>query len=347
MNDLFLRRKTVNGTKRKVRKISKSTILVLQEAENLGIDWQKMPYTSLFKLQHNGVDKYFHAQTPSETTAFAHYCCKNKQVAKNILHEEGINVPKGYFIKSSDTQKYLLDLFRNLNKPLVVKPVDGLQGNNVYINLKSQKDYLSAIKKIKKFYGKKTINLLVEEMFDAQEYRILATQEKVLSIIQRIPANVVGDGQSTIQELIDVKNLQPIRSVVATYKPIIINQNALEYLEEQGYSLNSILDKNQQLFLQKHSPLDISLGGDTIDVTDKVHPSVHEISMKIMHTIPGLSLSGIDYMSTDIFAEQNPDNYRIIEINASPSLDWNQYPIKGEERNIAKDFIQIMFPEII
>ena len=90
----------------------------------------------------------------------------------------------------------------------------------------------------------------------------------------------------------------------------------------------------------------MDLGGDTIDITDSIHSSVKKVVLRIMKSIPGLSLAGIDYMSKDIFSEQNLDVYRVIEVNNSPSLDWNEFPLVGKRRNVSFEILKIMFPEL-
>ena len=345
MNDLFHKRKTIDGV-RKLKKVSKSTILILEEAEKNNISWEKIPYTDLFKLKFKGKLAYFYGQIPSKTSAFAYYACKNKRVTKNILESEGISVSKGYLIKDGDEKKYYLKLFKNLNKPLVVKPVNDLQGNNVFLNIKTESDYIESIDKIYQSYGDKKTNILVEQMFFGDEYRILTTREKVLSIIKRSAPNVIGDGESTIKKLIDQKNANPIRKMVDTYKDIEIDQDLKDFLKKQNLSLDSVLEKGNQVFLKKHSPMDITLGGDTVDVTDKVHPSVKEIALKVIQSIPDLAIAGIDFMTKDIYKKQGIDDYRVIEVNASPSLDWNQYPLVGSKREIAFEFLKIIFPNL-
>lgn len=345
MNALYLKRRSIDGVK-KLKKVSKSTVLILEEAERNQIEWKKIPYTDLFKLTYKDQVRYFHAQIPSTTTEFAYYCCNNKRITRNILIEAGISVSKGYQIEYEDEKPYRLSLFNNLKKPLVVKPVNDQQGNNVHLNINTQEEYITATKEIYKFYGRKKIEILVEEMFQGDEYRILASQKKILSVIKRLPANVVGDGKSTIEKLINVKNQDPLRDKVDTYKKISVDDAVLKHLEEQDLTLQSIAANKKRVLLRAHSPLDISLGGDTIDITEKIHPSVTKIVHTIMTSIPGLGLTGIDYMSQDIYSEQTPDNYKIIEINASPSLDWNEFPIEGPRRKIAKEFLKIMFPDL-
>lgn len=345
MTVLYLKRKTIDGVK-KIKKVSTSTVLILEESEKNGVEWEKISYTNLFKLTYNGKTKYFHGQIPSETTEFAYYCCNNKRLSKNILSQAGLSVTKGYQIEYNDKNSYRLSLFDAMKKPLVVKPVDDKQGNNVFLNIKTKDDFILATRKIYDFYGKKRAEILVEEMFVGDEYRILATQEKILSVIKRLPANVIGDGVSTIERLISVKNKNPLRTSMETYRQIVIDEKLEKYLSKQNLSLDSIPADNEQVFLRPHGPHDISLGGDTIDITEEIHPSVRVIVSKIMASIPGLSLAGIDYMCKDIHKEQALDNYKIIEINSSPSLDWNEYPLVGPRRKIAYEFLKIMFPEL-
>lgn len=345
MNDLYFQRKSINSVK-KLKKVSGSAVLILEEAEKNNIEWKKISYCNLFQLKYKNKIKYFHAQIPSTTTEFAHYCCGNKRISKNILKKAGLSVSNGYQIEFDDKRSYRLSLFNDLKKPLVVKPVNDQQGNNVYLNIKTQQEYIDATQKIYDFYGQKKVEILVEEMFQGEEYRILATQEKILSVIKRLPANVVGDGKFTIKQLIDKKNQDPIREKVEIYKKIEIDQQVLTYLKKQDLKLETILPDKKKIFLRPHSSLDISMGGDTIDVTDQIHPSVKTVVSKIMSSIPGLALTGIDYMTTDISKEQTADNYRIIEINSSPCLDWNEFPIVGPHRKIAYEFLKIIFPEL-
>lgn len=345
MDDIFFQRKSINGIK-KTEKVSQSTLLILDEAEKHNIEWKKIPFCDLFELTYNCQSKFFHGQVPSTTTELAYYCCDNKRISNNLLEKSGLSVSNGYRIEFDDKKQYRLNLFEDLIKPLVIKPVDDCQGKNVYLNITAQKEYLDATQKIYDFYGQQEVEIAVEEMFQGDEYRILATQEKILSVIKRIPANVVGDGKSTVKQLIEEKNLDPIREKIEIYKQIQVDEEVLEFLNNQDITLNSVVAEGETVFLRPHSPLDISLGGDTIDITDKIHPTVNKIVSKIMQSIPGLALTGIDYMTTDICKEQTADNYRIIELNSSPSLHWNEFPIVGPRRRVAYEFLKIMFPTL-
>lgn len=340
------KRRSFNNGERLLRSASKSTLLLLKEAEKYGIKWENIKYTNVYKLCYKKNVQYFYAQLPSTTTAVAAYCCKNKNITNNILNNNNISVNKSLLIKKEDSRDYKEKIYNSLRKPLVVKPTSSLRGNNVCLNVSNKKDFFSSLRNIFDAYGDQKVSALVEEMFVAEEYRILATQNKILSIIHRLPANVVGDGISSIKKLVRIKNTDPLRESINTYKKIRIEKKLKENLVLQGLTIDSVLKKDQQVYLHPSSASDMDLGGDTIDVTDSIHPSVKKVVLRIMRSIPGLSLSGIDYMSKDIFSEQTPDKYRIIEVNNSPSLDWNEFPLEGKRRNVSFEILKIMFPEL-
>lgn len=345
MTKLFHKRKGIDNIK-KLREVKTSTLLILEEAKKRGIKWEKVDFTDLIKLKYKDKVQYFHARVPSKTTALAVHCCNDKRVAKNILKNAGLAVSKGYLIKPDDDRHYLIKVFNDLQKPLVVKPLDASLGDNVHLNIETQQEYFKAIEQIYKYYGEKEVNILVEEMFVGDEYRILATREKILSVIKRVPANVTGDGKSTIEQLIQIKNQDPIRKKIDTYEEIIIDDVVNKHIKKQNLSLNDVIENKKTIFLRPHSPFDIGFGGDTVDVTDKIHPSVKSVVQTIMDNIPGLFLTGIDYMTKDITKQQTLDNYRIIEINGSPFLDWNEFPLQGPRRRVAYEFLKIMFPDL-
>jgi glutamate--cysteine ligase len=190
--------------------------------------------------------------------------------------------------------------------------------------------------------------VIIEEMFqNGEEYRILASQEKVIGIVKREPANVIGDGRSTIKKLITLKNKEDIRGIKGSDKShlkIRMDKNLKNYLAEQNLDLSTVVAAGRKVYLRQVS--NISQGGDAIDFTDLAHKSVHEIALKAIRTIPGLSFAGIDFMTLDITQPQTKDSYVIIEINDSPGFDIHDAPYVGQNRHAADEFLKLMFPEL-
>ena len=328
--------------KRPLKEIGQSNQLILREAEKCGIEWERLKFTDIYRLKLENEEEFFHMRTPSTTSAAAVYICKKKRITRNILSRVGLSVVKGYMINREDSESYINSVFDDLCKPVVIKPNDSSEGNGVHINIMNKDEYEQVVQNL----FEDEDQLLVEEMFIADEFRILTTRNKVIGVIKRIPANVVGDGVSTIEQLVRMKNSDPKRKQVGTLCPLVLDSDVDVFLEKQKLDLYEVLDEGKQVFLREHSPLDISLGGDTVDVTSLIHKSVEDIALKTIRSIPGLSWAGIDLKCHNIQKELNSDSYRIIEVNSSPMLDWQQYPYVGDERNVAREFLKVMFEDL-
>jgi glutamate--cysteine ligase len=331
----------------KNKNVTNSSRLVLKEADELGVSWKIIPCTQLIELSYGGKKATFYHQVPSSTTSIAKYACNNKKVTTNLLHNNGISVPKGYRVRKKSTEEYLLSIYENLQKPLVVKPSNGTWGENITVNIVDFDEYLEAIDLAFEYTGKKGSTVVVEEMVKGTEYRVLATREKVIGILYRRPASVLGNGVDSIKKLIKEKNNGPIRKLkkgTKSHLKIRMDERMSKMLAENNMDFDSIPKKEERVYLRKIS--NISQGGDAIDFTDKVHPSVKKIALKAINTIPDLSFAGIDFLSTDITAKQTSDSYTIIEINDSPGFDIHDSPYVGKNRHTAREFLYLMFPEL-
>lgn len=339
------KRQGVNGDLNS-SEISLSTKLILETAKEYGIKCERIPYTGLFLLKYKGKSTYLRAQPPTGNDRTAIFCCKNKAVTKTFLASKNISVPKGFVIQKSDKISYWKSVYNSLKKPIVVKPTNSSLALNVHANITNTKDFIKATKDAFGFYGKLNQDLLVEEMFEGTEYRIIATRNKVVGIMARIPANVIGDGIHTIKQLVDLKNLHPWRGGEYDLHSIVLGKKEKKYLKEAGLNINSIPKNKEQVFLLSSSTTNIDHGGDTIDLTNKVHSSVSKIAINAIRAIPGLEWGGIDFFSKDITKLQNPSDYIVLEINSSPNISWQEFPAVGKRQNIALTCLKEIFPNL-
>lgn len=275
------------------------------------------------------------------------YLTGNKRNMRNLLSKRGLVVPKGYAIKRTDKEPYWIEVFEALKKPLVVKPNKGSQGKGITVGIESLFEYRMAVKKSFEHARKKNAWVIVEEeQVGFDEYRVLVTNEQVIGVIQRVPANVVGDGTSSIKQLIRVKNSDPRRGEAIDHPPLFrikFDSEMKEFLSKRGLTGRSVPQKNQRVYLRGVS--NISMGGDSLDFTDKAHPSVEEICLKAINAIPGLSLGGVDFMTTDITAKQDETTYSILEVNNSPGIDIHDFPFEGKNRRAGQAFLRELFAD--
>lgn len=335
---------TPTGTKKE--QVPLSTALIIQQAELMGVKWSILPGTRIFRLEHNNVVRHFRYQISPNTSYVGFHACLDKSETNALLSANGISTAKGFLVKEADDLKTKLEVFNTLSKPLVVKPSNGLQGKSITVGINTEDEYLKALDLSFSFPQSSDAGAIVEEQFIGKEYRVLTSREKVLGVIHRIPANIVGDGSASIDQLIDEKNSDPRRGKTLDFALMIIekDEDLIKNLKEQNLELSSIPKEGEKIFLRKVS--NIMQGGDSIDFTDLVHPTVRDIAVKAVRSIPELNFAGVDFMTKDITAPQNADSYIIIEINSSPGLCIHEFPYEGNARKTDLEFLYIMFPEL-
>lgn len=320
-------------------------MLLAKEAIKRGIRVEHINYyqeeMAFLELSYNKHFEYISGQISSKASAAAIYAENNKMVAKSLLSRKKISVAKGMLFNKNKINK-AYEFIKEIEYPVVIKPFDGTHGDLVFIGLKKKKDCEEAIKKI----IKKSNYVLVEKEFKGEEFRFIASRDKVFAVTNRDPANIVGDGINNIKQLIKIKNSNPLRGE-KNEKPLTkikIDSITKQNLDEQKIRLDYIPNKEEKIYLRKES--NISTGGDSIDVTDQVHLELKKIAVRAVCAIPGLDYAGVDLMSNqDISKKPTKGSYIIVEINSSPGIYPQHFPFKGKSRDVAKEIIDMLFPE--
>ncbi|MGH2119171.1 bifunctional glutamate--cysteine ligase GshA/glutathione synthetase GshB, partial [Aerococcus sp. L_32] len=157
-------------------------------------------------------------------------------------------------------------------------------------------------------------------------------------------ANVIGDGLSTVEDLVADKNKDPKRGRDHRSPLEIIQLGDIEVntLKQQGFTPTDVVPEGQQVILRENS--NISTGGDSIEVLADMHDSYKEIAVK-MAAVLGVNITGLDLMIEDIHQPASADNYALIEANFNPMMMMHIYPAMGEGKRITKDLLSFLFPE--
>lgn len=298
--------------------------------------------TRLIQISKSGKSAMIYTQIPQQTTAVGANAADDKAMCRSLLIHAGLRVPRGFCIRRNQSHKQWLDIFHALSQPLVVKPTHGNKGENVFMNISSESDFLQAVTTCSLYHPTKETGVVVEEQFAGKEYRILATRTEVLAVVNRVPANVIGDGEHSIQQLIDQKNTDPRRhDPNGGLFQIEIDEMVQSSLSSQKLHLDSTPPRGTQIFLRSNS--NISTGGDSIDMTDVTHESVKEIAVRAVNAIPGLAFAGVDFMTTDITVKQSASSYVLIELNKSPGFFLHELPYEGKKRPVSKALLKLLF----
>ncbi|WP_297712107.1 bifunctional glutamate--cysteine ligase GshA/glutathione synthetase GshB [Clostridium sp.] len=314
-----------------------STQILMKESIKRGITVNIVDRSENFiSLKNNEKIEYVKQATKtSKDTYVSVLIMENKTVTKKVLAEKGVKVPKGEEFNSIEDAK--IKAHNYINKPIVIKPKStnfGI-GINIFPDGASLEDIIHAFE----IAFKNDNTVLIEEFIKGKEYRFLVINDEVVGILHRVPANVIGDGEKTITELVEVKNQDPLRGkgYVTPLEKIRLEENAELFLKQQGKNFDYIPKKDEIIYLRENS--NISTGGDSVDYTDDIPQKFKEIAINAAKAA-GAKICGVDMMLED-YRDENT-NYAIIELNFNPAIHIHSYPYKGKERKIATHVLKLL-----
>ena len=172
---------------------------------------------------------------------------------------------------------------------------------------------------------------------------MLVVNGKMIACAERVPARVIGDGKSTIAQLIEKENRDPRRGVghTKTLTKIPTDNRTVCFIRKQGLTMESVPEKDQEVLLR--GTANLSTGGTAIDRTDEMHPD-NITACEMAAGIIGLDIAGIDVLSPDISVPFRENGAVIIEVNAGPGIRMHTHPTEGTPRNVAAPIIDMLYP---
>ncbi|WP_099831351.1 bifunctional glutamate--cysteine ligase GshA/glutathione synthetase GshB [Streptococcus suis] len=322
-----------------------STQLILFDAIQMGLHVEILDEEDQFlKLWHGDHVEYIkNGNMTSKDNYVIPLAMANKVVTKKILDQAGFPVPAGAeFANKTDALRYYGQV---ASSAIVVKPKStnfGL-GISIFQEPASLADYEKALD----IAFSEDSHVLVEEFVAGTEYRFFILDGKCEAVLLRVAANVVGDGSSTIRELVDQKNQDPLRGRDHRSPLEIINLGDIELLmlEQQGYTPDTVLPEGVQAFLRGNS--NISTGGDSIDMTDQMDESYKQLAAA-MATAMGAWACGVDLIIPDRTkpASKDEPNCTCIELNFNPAMYLHTYTYTGPGQSITPKILRKLFPEL-
>lgn len=268
---------------------------------------------------------------------------KDKDYAKFFMQKLGYPVAEGKtifsnrwakIVKSNRTISYGIKYAGGLGYPLIVKPNSQSQGNAVCLvsNSKELKRALADAFQIDRV-------AIIERYLPGRDYRIVVLGKEVISAYERVPLSVIGDGKNSILSLLKIKQKlfeKNERDTRIDFKDRRIKIK----LQKLEYSFSSVLPKGKKIFLLDNANL--STGGDSFDVTEKIHPDFYKIAVDLTSDM-GLRIAGVDLMVTKGDITMNPKDcsYYIIEINAAPGLDHYVASGKQQQKKVEAMYLKV------
>ncbi len=317
-------------------RLGPSTGSIVEEAVARDIPWIRLGTNSLVQLGYGVNQMRFQATITCKTSNIAVDIACNKEETKRLLDLASIPVASGGIcVDEEDLQKVI----NKIGYPIVIKPLDGNHGKGASINVK---DFETAIEGLA--YAKKySRRVIVEKFITGYDFRVLIIDNKLVAAAKREPAHVKGDGKQTIQQLIDITNLDPRRGYghENVLTQIDVDRDTTDLLNNYGYTLDTIPKIDEVVYLK--STANLSTGGTSLDVTDMIHPENIFLCERIARVI-GLDVCGVDIMAENLTQPLKENGGCVLEVNAAPGFRMHLAPSEGLPRNVAAPVIDMLYP---
>ena len=310
-----------------------STTAIVDAARARNIPARRLNVGSLVQFGQGKKQRRIWTAETDFTSAIAESIAQDKQLTKTMLSAAGIPIPEGREVESADDA---WEAAKDIEGPVVVKPVDGNHGRGVCMDLTDEQQVKSAYDEaIKEGSG-----VIVERFARGSEHRLLVVGKKLIAAAAGDAVSVVGDGTHSIRELIELQvNSDPRRGDDES-KPldtVRVSQPTIIELEKQGYKPDSVPLAEVNVIIRRIDNL-------SRDVTDEVHPSIVEHAVMAAQVV-GLDIAGIDLVTQDISRPLEEQGGVIVEVNAGPGLLMHLKPEIGKPRPVGEAIIDHMFPD--
>lgn len=318
-------------------RLGPSTGAIVEAAKVRGIPTRRLNAGSLIQFGWGSKQRRILASETDRTTAMAETIAQDKELTRSLLHSIGVPVPEGRSVESADDA---WEAACDIGVPVVVKPQYGNQGRGVATNLRTKEQVLTAYAAARE----EASSIIVEKHARGGDFRLLVIGDKMIAASQRQPAQVIGDGQRTIQQLVDDVNRDPRRGEdhATCLSKIPLDAVSLQVLDEQGFSLESVPPAGHTVLIRRNANL--STGGTATDVTDFVHPAISARAIEAARMV-GLDVAGVDVVCDDVGKPLEAQGGVIVEVNAAPGLRMHLHPSFGNARPVGEAIVSTMFAD--
>jgi cyanophycin synthetase len=317
-------------------RLGPSTATLVEEARRRGIPVRRLNSRSLVQLGLGARLRRIQAAMSDYTSGIAVDIAQDKDETRRVLEGIGLPVPDG---RTISTLEGALKAASEIGYPVVLKPLDASKGRGFSGRLEDEDDVRGAWSAAREV----TSRLVVEQFVEGRDFRALVVGGRLVAVAERLPANVTGDGERSLRELIEATNADPRRGSgherVLTRIPL--DERTEGHLARIGLSLASVPEEDEVVHLC--ATANLSTGGTSVDRTEEIHPD-NVTACEMAAGVVGLDIAGIDVITPDISVPFRENGARILEVNAAPGLRMHTHPCAGRPRNVAAPVIDLLFP---
>ena len=300
--------------------------IITREARRRGVGVEVLDEEqNYFALSFGGRTVVCRESLSELTSAIAMSRCDDKRVTHRCLTGAGLSLPEQVVADDQDTNQ----AFLARHKRIVVKPARGEQGRGVSVGISNKEDLDRAVH-LASLGGR---DVVLEQMVAGEDLRVIVIDYRVVAASIRRPPQVVGDGSSTIEQLIE-KQSRRRQAATDGESTIPLDEETTRCVRASGYELDSVLEGAVTLTVRQAANL--HTGGTIHDVTDELHPRLVEVAKRAAEVLD-IPVVGLDLMVPSV---RDPE-YWIIEANERPGL------ANHEPQPTAQRFLDLLFPQTV
>jgi cyanophycin synthetase len=317
-------------------RLGPSTAAVVEEAKRRGIPVRRLNNYSLVQLGLGKNLRRIQATLSDFTSSIAVEIAQDKDDTKRVLGNIGLPVPKGDVARTIDRA---LEIVEEIGYPLILKPLDASHGRGISGRIDNETALREAWDDAREFGNR----IVIEQYAEGRDHRVLVVNGKMVACAERVPARVIGDGKSTIAQLVERENRDPRRGFghTKTLTRLPADGRTVSFIKQQGLTMESVPEKDREVCLR--GTANLSTGGTAIDRTEEMHPD-NVTACEMAAGIIGLDIAGIDVLTKDISVPFRENGAVIIEVNAGPGIRMHTHPTEGAARNVAAPIIDMLYP---
>ncbi|WP_218219758.1 hypothetical protein [Nesterenkonia sp. Act20] len=256
-------------------------------------------------------------------------------LARQYLQLDGLPVPAGASFREDELEGGLAH-FRAMKSEAVVKPASSAQGTGTTTEIRSEADFRAAwinATSARRTDAQADPRLLVEEQVPGLDVRAFVVGEDVIAATARVPLFCIGDGERTLREHVEeVSGLREAHPLFGKF-----DYDAVSYAQASGLALDDRSERGR-VYQLSHG-INMRSGGVTVDVTDRLGPSVRELAVAATWAIPGCKAAGVDLLLPDL---STADGAHLLHVDVQAGFAVHHYPWIGARRQVADALIKKM-----
>lgn len=298
-----------------------SSQVLKEEAENLWLQVTVLvPEKNLFIVKSDQKEVLFKSTDFWWNSSLGEKISDDKELTYVLLEQANIPIPKTMYMNDSQFANFDWSLLADFRFPLVIKPINEAHGNWVCMNIQSIPELQKKLETSFSLYSK----MILQEQISWDECRVLVVLDEVIVAYNRVPPSIIGNGISTIHQLIEYENKNnPLRQE-DYYAPLSFireDDELADFVKKQGFNLNDILPNGRSLQLRWNS--NIGTGWTACDMTHILHEDIKRLCIDVAKKLQ-LSICWVDILTTDFTKPLQEVGGVILEVNGTPGIWWDR-----------------------